>query len=155
MKKNVYIYIITGLLTQGLIFLLWILLPIFHKPEILGEYNLLLFYIELISTFAVFGGDSVILRYYFSDFKKTEVFGGVFWTFLITFLIFVPIVILMYLFFNNTLHVMNKVMLTLLIINIFFNSLVNLILIHYISIKNSKIYRNLQIFKTVVFFYLY
>lgn len=152
MKKNIYIYIITGILTQGLIFLLWILLPIFHKPEILGEYNLMLFYIELISAFAVFGGDSVILRYYFSDFKKTEIFGSVFWTFLITFLIFVPIIFLLYLFFNNALHVLNKVMLTLLILNIFFNSLVNLILIHYISIKNSKIYRNLQIFKTLVFF---
>jgi O-antigen/teichoic acid export membrane protein len=152
MKKNIYIYIITGILTQGLIFLLWILLPIFHKPEILGEYNLMLFYIELISTFAVFGGDSVILRYYFSDFEKTEVFGSVFWTFMFTFLFFVPILILMYLFFNNILHVMNKVMLTLLILNIFFNSLVNLILIHYISIKNSKVYRNLQIFKTAVFF---
>lgn len=151
-KKNVYIYIITGIFTQGLIFLLWILLPTFHKPEILGEYNLMLFYIELISTFAVFGGDSVILRYYFSDFKKTEVFGSVFWTFIFSFLIFVALLILMYFFYNNTLNVMNKVLLTLLIINIFFNSLVNLILIHYISIKHSNIYRNLQIFKTIIFF---
>jgi O-antigen/teichoic acid export membrane protein len=152
MKKNVYIYIITGILTQGLIFVLWIILPMFHKPEILGEYNLMLFYIELVSTFAVFGGDAVILRYYFSDFKKTEVFGSVFWTFIFTFLIFITIIILMYFFFNNILHLMSKVILGLLILNIFFNSMVNLILIHYISIKLSNIYRNLQIFKTVIFF---
>jgi len=152
MKKNVYIYIITGILTQGLIFLLWILLPIFHKPEILGEYNMLLFYVELVSTFVVFGGDSVILRYYYSDFKKTEVFGSVFWTFIFTFSIFVPILILIYVFFNNILHLGNRIILILLILNIFFTSLVNLILIHYISIKKSNIYKNLQIFKTVIFF---
>ena len=152
MKKNVLIYILTGILTQGLTFLLWILLPHFHKPEVIGEYNLLLFYMELVSTFVIFGGDSVILRYYYSDLNKFEIFGSVFWTLIFSFLIQVICLSILYSFKNGLLHIANLNIYILLICSILFNSLFNLILIHFISNKNPQTYRNLQIIRTLLFF---
>lgn len=154
MKKNIFIYILTGIFTQGLIFLLWILLPYFHEPAVLGEYNLLLFYLELISTLAILGGDSVILRYYYSEYKKNEIFGSVFWTLILSYLILGICFSIIYKLSSALLHISNLNVFILLLVTILFNSLTNLILVHFISEKKPTVYRNLQIWKTIIFFLL-
>ena len=154
MKSKITNYIITGILTQGLIFLLWIILPYYHKTEIIGEYNILLFYLDFMSALVIVGGDSVILRYYYSDYKKEEIFSNVFWTYIFFYSIIIIIFSILLNYSIISINSINLKIIILLLITILFNALVNLILIHYIAERKDKTYRNIQIIKTLIFFIL-
>jgi O-antigen/teichoic acid export membrane protein len=152
MFRKVLNYLFTGILTQALVFLLWIILPNFLTTSVIGEYNISLFYVEILSAFVILGGDSVLNRFYFSNYKKEAIFSSVFYTF---FFLFIVLLIISFIFLKIQFLIFLSINLNnyyLIIICTFFNSLSGLILVHYIAKRKSSVYRNLQICKTIVFF---
>ena len=78
MFKNVLFYILGGLLSQGAIFLVWLILPSLITSTEIGNYNYLMYYVDLILVIILLGGDSVIIRFYHSDYSREVVFSYVF-----------------------------------------------------------------------------
>lgn len=152
--KNTGIYIIIGLITQGFIFLLWILLAWWLVPSQIGIYALVMFVIEFFSAISIFGLDSAITRFYYTKEKVSFILSNaliIFFcsSFLSLFLFFSTVKILPH-FIPGLSNILGENLILFLAI-IFANSLANFAFVHYFALKKAIFYAKLQLFKALFF----
>ena len=72
--KNAGIYFLINLLSQAAVFILWIIIARILSPYDVGIYALTLFIIDFFGAIAIFGLNSGITRFYYSEEKSEKVF---------------------------------------------------------------------------------
>jgi len=152
--KNTGIYIIVGFLSQGIIFLLWIILARFLAPSQIGVYALVMFIIQFFGVISIFGLSSVITRFYYTKESISSILsnaltifiGSSFLSLILFFFTakFIPLVI------SGMSDILEKNLFLFLAI-IFVDSIANLGLVHYSALKKAIIYTKLQLFKVLSF----
>lgn len=153
--KNAGIYVAIGFLSQGLVALLWVILAKWLHAEEIGLYGLALFVVEFFSTLCVFGLDSVLTRFYYSEKKVSMVLGNAFLLFLLS------NTVALSLFFLGAPHIplliggLSNILdenMAFFAVMISANAAANIILVHYAALKEAWFYAQCQFFKTLFFF---
>lgn len=72
--KNTAIYFLVNLFSQAAVFVLWIIIARVLSPADIGMYSLVIFIVDFFGAFALFGLQSAITRFYYSEEKKETVF---------------------------------------------------------------------------------
>lgn len=151
---NTLVYICSGFVNQASLFLFWIFVSRAIPPSDIGLYALIVFIIEFFGAFAVFGLDSAITRFYYTDNKIESVLTSSCLIFLIACLvtsllfflladfIFIIIPELRPFFESHSLLILSIVIAS---------SFANLILVHYSSLKKSLMYAILLLLRTASF----
>lgn len=154
--KNSGIYIFVSSFSQGGMFLLWILLAWWLRPSEIGLYTLALFIVDFFSTLSTFGLDFVITRfyYYYKKAGTSFILSNIF----IIFLFSSAIISLLFFFSAPLIPIVIPGLSNLLADNVFLflaiiftNSLANLTLVHYTTLKQASSYAKLQWFKITCF----
>ena len=70
------IYLFFSFLSQGVMFIAWLLLPWKLSPEEIGQFALLSFIIELLTRLTMMGTDSALLRFYVDPARRPQVLGA-------------------------------------------------------------------------------
>ena len=71
--KNTGIYVATSIASQGIVFLLWILLAWWLPPSEIGLYALALFSVELFTIAASLGLEATVMRFYYDTANVSSV----------------------------------------------------------------------------------
>lgn len=155
--KNTGIYFLTNLLSQGAVFIFWIIAANILSPAEIGIYALVIFVVDFFGVFAVFGLDSAITRFYYSDEKTEEIFCNSSSIFLFS-SIFSIIMLSLCAGFITWLIPNLNVFLTkdifLFYILVIASSLYTMALIHYAALKKAVWYAKISLSQTVIFFIL-
>lgn len=151
MIRNTLLYIIAGLCSQLIMFVLWLILPFFLNTVDIAIYTNYLYYIELFSAFVIVGGDSILVRYYYTDYSKTQIFNQIILTTFVasTFLYIISMTgsYLGFIDFKQS----PQWMIYIFPMIVFLNAVANLILIHFSANREAVKYSLLQ-FAKIVFF---
>lgn len=151
MFKRTALYFLSGLLSQGLLFIFWFVISRYIDSTQIGYYNYVLYYTELLSAVVLLGGESIILRYYFSEKDSSYVF---FHTCILTTLMCVFVGVLFYIHYHfdlNFVKIKSKLDYFCLPIVIFLNSLISLGFAHFTAKKEPKKYLLIQLLKVILF----
>jgi O-antigen/teichoic acid export membrane protein len=148
MFRNIINYLSSGIINQVSTLFFWIVVAKYSNPEMLGEAHVYLLYVDLAVVFSIFGADSVIYKYYFSDKNKTEVFSASMLLALIGYLLFLLVATFFQIFNFSRL---NSYLFFFLILQVFLNVCLNLIYAELISQKLSKKYLVLNIIRAFSF----
>lgn len=151
MRKNIFYYVLGGILAQASVFLLWLLLPAFLSPDQIGSYNYLMYYVDVFSATVILGGDAVLVRYYYSRFEHTEVWGAVFYVSLLSNVALCILLLLNAKFAWYPLPLTSSWMILILPLIIFVNAIANLVLVHYSALKEAVKYTRIQFLKIFTF----
>jgi len=152
--KNTSIYIGMGFFTQGIIFLLWIILARFIDPSQIGTYVLAMFVFDFLGVISVLGLDSAMTRFYHSEHNISSVLtNSLFIVFISNFLTIVFFLLISFLIprFIPGLSDILKENLFLFVAVIFSVPIGNFFLTHYIALKKALSYVKLNVFQTVLF----
>lgn len=148
MIRSVTKYIGSGIITQTTLFAFWILAGKYLNVELVGSAYQYLFLLDVTVIFSMFGAESVINKYYFSELSKERVFDAslkiAFIGYVFTFIIFISLFIFKFLKFD-------LLLLVLFLIHVFFNILTNLIYSDLIANKDSNGYLLANIKKSLSF----
>ncbi len=152
--KNTSSYIVIGFLSQAFIFLLWIVLAWWLDPSQIGIYALVMFTIEFFSAISIFGLDSAIMRFYYSDEKVSSVFSNA----LVIFIAAIVLSLTLFFVTANWISSLIPGLANILVENlllfsaiIFTNSIINFALIHYAALKKIFCYGRIQLLKVLFF----
>lgn len=152
MIKNTFLYIIAGLGSQLIMFILWLILPYFLNTVDIAIYTNYLYYIELFSAFVIVGGDSILVRYYYTDYSKTQIFKQIILTTLAAsaFLYIISLA-------GSYLGLIDfkqspQWMIYIFPLIVFLNAVASLILIHFSANREAVKYSSLQFAK--IFFFV-
>jgi O-antigen/teichoic acid export membrane protein len=153
--KNTGIYLASSLISQGLVFVLWIILGHRLAPAEIGLYSLAMFIIEFFSVLSMFGLENAVTRFYYSTKTVPCVLSN-------TVLIFIPAT----LFSIGLFSVLKERIVVwipglagvihghfaLLIMIIIANSCANLSFIHFSALKRAMTHGKLLILRFLAFF---
>lgn len=155
--KNTGIYIAMSGFSQGLIFLLWIILAWWLSPSQIGVYALVMVVIEFFSTINIFGLDSAITRFYYTKERNSSILSNALAIFLstslLTLILFLLAAQLISSLFPGLSNILEKNLLLFVGI-VFANSAANFVLVHYTALKKAIFYAKFQTSKVLFFCFL-
>ena len=74
--KNTSIYVFTGLINQLLVTILWILLAWWLAPSEVGIFSLMMFLVDFFGMINLFGLNSAMTRFYYSEKENSHIFNS-------------------------------------------------------------------------------
>jgi len=152
--KNTSIYIINSFCTQGLTFLLWIILAQWLPPFQIGQYALIMFIVEFFSALAIFGLDSAVTRFYYTKESISSILSNTLFIFLASSLLSLTLfsfLIKLIPFVITGLSDILERRFFLLSTIIFINSLVSLVFVHYSALRKAGMYTGFQLLRALCF----
>jgi len=153
--KNTGIYFIVNLLSQFAVFVLWIIIAGVLSPLEVGVYALAIFIVDFFGAFAIFGLNSAITRFYYSEESVQEVFFNSLIILIASIIISVAALFLSAGFIswfipgisgilNGNIFLFNSLILT--------SSIYNFALSHYSALKRTLLYAKVSLSQTILFF---
>ena len=153
--KNTGIYFIANLLSQAAVFVLWIIIAKILSPSEVGIYVLAIFIVDFFGAFALFGLNSAITRFYYSDEAREEIFLNSLIIFVVSniaslILLFLSVNFLSWMLPSISVFLNSSIILfSLLVIA---SSFYNLALSHYSAFKKAFLYAKTSLLQTILFF---
>ncbi|MFZ2784338.1 MAG: polysaccharide biosynthesis C-terminal domain-containing protein [Sediminibacterium sp.] len=151
MIKNTFLYIVAGIFSQLMMFVLWLVLPFFLTSVDIAIYTNYLYYIELFSAFVIVGGDSILVRYYYSEYSKESIFSQIIFTTLVASAALYVVSIIGTYFGLIDFKQSPKWLIYIFPVIVFFNATASLILIHFSANREAAKYSLVQFAKIIVF----
>src|SRR3989344_4603291 len=155
--KNTGIYFITNLLSQGAVFIFWIIAANVLPPSQVGIYALVIFIVNLFSTLAILGLDSTITRFYHSEEKIEEVFYSALTIFFVAAIFSLAVLFFTAPFISKAIPNIDSFLgkdIFLFYALIITVSLYNLALVHYAALRDTLSYAKVSLIQTILFFVL-
>jgi O-antigen/teichoic acid export membrane protein len=155
--KNTFIYSFVAVINQGLMFLFWLIAAYWLDPAQIGIFSLVMFIVDLFSTIAIFGLDSGVTRFYYTEEDIPAVFTNSLIILLVSVmlscLVFAVVASKLYLLINTLGPVISRFFLLIILIYAT-NTATNFIFVHFSAEKKAKLYGQFQLLKTLAFFFL-